>query len=393
MAKLSHRALQRQIQVAKIFAIPVRIDYRWFAIFILTAWVIASNILQGFFGIYNVGVATAWALSLVAAIMLFLSVFGHELAHALVARAEGIEIDEILLHPFGGLARLRHEPESPGAEFRIAIAGPAASFFFAICCFIAANLIASTGFYLGAAVVSMVAIGNFLLAVFNLFPGYPLDGGRVLRAALWWYTGQLANATRISVVGGKLIAWMLIVFGISIACLTLIGGHGWSALLMGVWSVVVGLFLLDAARAIASGMGPDKSRDTKSMAGLHTRISQSGEATLADAMGAPFAIEPEMTINHLVNVVLPTRKQTIFLVAENKRLHGLLSLEDIKTLPRVTWSHTKAREVMRPVEPDYFATSETLLVEAEVQMKRNGVGVLAVINRSGELIGFLERKK
>lgn len=399
IARIRHKVerfqhiLQRQIQVVKIFKIPVRIDYRWFVVFILTTWVFASNILQGFFGSYSVGVATAWGLSLLATTMLFLSVFGHELAHALVARTEGIEIDEILLHPFGGLARLRHEPESPGAEFRIAIAGPAASFLFALCGFVIASLIASTGFYPGAAVVTMVAIGNFLLAVFNLFPGYPLDGGRILRAALWWYTGRLENATRISAAGGKLIAWMLIVFGISVAGLSLVGGHGWSALLMGIWSVIVGLFLLDAARSVVTDLGFTGSRDTRDTT---TRVKRTGkelaELTLADAMRRSFAIEPEMTINHIVDIILPVHKQTVFPVVQNKRLYGLLSLADLKSLPREMWHRTSAREVMRLIDPTYFANSELLLADAEAQMKRNGIGALAVINQSGELVGFLEQK-
>src|SRR5229473_5115545 len=133
----------RRITIARIYGIPVRIDYRWFAVVALSIWLIASNLQSHVIQLGNVRLpplapATAWILGFITTAGLFLSVFGHELSHALMARAEDIEIEEIVLHPFGGLARLRSQPESPGAEFRIAIAGPAASFVFAILAFVVA---------------------------------------------------------------------------------------------------------------------------------------------------------------------------------------------------------------------------------------------------------------
>src|SRR4030081_3367874 len=134
---------KQKITVARVYGIPVRIDYRWFVVFALSVWLIASNLHTaplelGSMHLPPVASFTAWALGVITTAGLFLSVFGHELSHALMARAEGIEIEEIILHPFGGLARLRSQPESPGAEFRIAIAGPAASFVFAGLAFVGA---------------------------------------------------------------------------------------------------------------------------------------------------------------------------------------------------------------------------------------------------------------
>src|SRR6188474_1933933 len=132
---------RRTITVARIHGIPIRIDFRWFIVFFLSVWLIAVNLSHGGIWVMQgqllpVGVPAAWVLGIVTTVGLFLSVLGHELSHALMARAEGIDIDEIVLHPFGGLARLRNEPNSPGAEFRIAIAGPAASFVFAAISFL-----------------------------------------------------------------------------------------------------------------------------------------------------------------------------------------------------------------------------------------------------------------
>src|SRR3989442_6925053 len=149
---------KRQIMVARVYGIPVRIDYRWFLVFALSVVVIAANVRKhplqlGTMRLPPTGDVLAWALGITTTLALFLSVFGHELSHALMGRTEGIEIDEIVLHPFGGLARLRTQPESPRAEFRIAVAGPAASFIF--------SLIAFAGMWIAARLES-----NFALALF-----------------------------------------------------------------------------------------------------------------------------------------------------------------------------------------------------------------------------------
>src|SRR5438046_4329812 len=199
--------IKRQLTIARVYGIPVRIDYRWFGVVALSIWLIESNLQRHALQVGNVRLpphaqATAWLLGLITTAGLFLSVFGHELSHALMARAEGIEIEEIVLHPFGGLARLRSQPESPQAEFRIAVAGPAASFLFAVLAFLATKVASLGGYQSTVVVFFLVAAGNLLLAIFNLFPGYPLDGGRVLRALLWRRSGHIAEATRMAGIWG-----------------------------------------------------------------------------------------------------------------------------------------------------------------------------------------------
>src|SRR6266542_2464858 len=202
---------KRQIQVASVYGIPVRIDYRWFLVFALSVVVIAGNVRKypmqlGMLLLPPMSDPMAWTLGVATTLALFLSVFGHELSHALMGRTEGIEIEEIVLHPFGGLTRLRTQPENPRAEFRIAVAGPAASFVFALLAF-AATKVAALGGYVGTIVVFyFLAWGNLLLAVFNLLPGYPLDGGRVLRAILWRKNGNITQATRMAGICGVLVA-------------------------------------------------------------------------------------------------------------------------------------------------------------------------------------------
>jgi len=310
---------KRQITVAHIFGIPVRFDYRWFVVFFFSVWLIAMNLSRGgmWVGSYKllpVGGAAAWGLAVVTTVGLFLSVLGHELSHALMGRAEGIEIEEIVLHPFGGLARLRNEPESPRAEFRIAVAGPAASFLFAAVSFVLMLPAMMTGYTIAGGVLLLLCAGNLLLAIFNLFPGYPLDGGRVLRAILWRRTGDIKEATRLAGICGMLIAAILIIFGVYMAI-----APTFKAYFMGFWSVLVGLFLFDAAYSVVKHVGG--------------RVRN----VVSEAMSAPYSIEPDLLISNLINSVLPMHRQVAFPVALNKRLHGIVSLEDLKTLPRERW--------------------------------------------------------
>ncbi|HZI85344.1 MAG TPA: site-2 protease family protein [Pyrinomonadaceae bacterium] len=369
--------LKKSITVARVYGIPVRIDYRWFAVVALSVWLIASN-LQGNVQLGNVRLppldpAIAWLLGVITTAGLFLSVFGHELSHALMARAEGIEIDENVLHPFGGLARMRSAPENPRAEFRIAVAGPAASFLFAILAFAGAKIADSGGYMATAVVFFLIAGGNLLLAVFNLFPGYPLDGGRVLRAILWRRSGNITEATRLSGICGILIGGALILFGIYIMI-----APNWrptQPYFMGVWSILVGLFLLDTAAKLV-------------------RSAQSARlVTVGDAMSPAIAITPELTITQLIDDFLPLHRQTSFPVALDHQLHGILTLEDLKSLPRERWRLTRARDVMRPIAPRFFVEPSTTLDYARELMKRNGVGSLAVINNHGKLVGFLQSGK
>src|ERR1700738_2801083 len=162
---------KRQILVARVFGIPVHIDYRWFIVFALSVALIASNVrkhpLQLFaYHLPATGELMSWVLGIATTLGLFLSVFGHELSHALMSRTEGIDIEEIVLHPFGRLARLRTQPDSPGAEFRIAVAGPAASFIFALIGFGGMVLTAQVGFNAGTAFFFFIGAGNLLLAIF-----------------------------------------------------------------------------------------------------------------------------------------------------------------------------------------------------------------------------------
>lgn len=364
---------KRQILVARVYGIPVRIDYRWFIVFAMSVALIAANVRKhplqlGRVWLPPMGDFMAWTLGIVTTLALFVSVFGHELSHALMGRIEGIEIDEIVLHPFGGLARLRTQPESPGAEFRIAVAGPAASFIFAMIAFFGMWLAAQLGSNFALALFFFVGAGNLLLAVFNLFPGYPLDGGRVLRAIVWKRSGSIREATRIAGFCGQLMALVLIAFGIYMAI-----APTFRAYFMGLWSVMVGVFLLGAATNVVK--------------------SAREPATVRDAMTAPVALEPDLPISRFIDELLPMHRHETFPVAHRGKLLGILSLADLKKLPREQWRVRKARDVMRPVDSSMFVRTSATMAAARELMQRNGVGAVAVVSDPGELVGFLRTRR
>lgn len=354
---------KQQLTVTHIYEIPVRIDYRWFLVFIALTWFSAASIPDSLVENY----VAKFVFGASAIFVFFISILLHEFAHAFVAKREGIEVLEILLHPFGGLARLRREPDTPGAEFRIAIAGPVASFMIA---FVFLGLWAVTNLASKSILPPLFFILfllNLLLAVFNLFPGYPLDGGRVLRAFLWRRGTNLNDATILTGKFGQIIAVVLVIFGIVIILIS-------RDVFTGLWTILVGIFLYDAA------------------SGIIRQVNRFENLIVADVMELPVSVNPELSVMQFVDRILPLHRNTIFPVAQKRELYGFLLLEELKkNLPREKWHATKVRDVMRPVEEDYFVETDTSVVEAKELLRINGIGVLGVIDTEGNFVGFLQR--
>ena len=229
---------KRQILLAHVSRIPVRIDFRWLFVFALMTWLTANRIQP-----LTENYPTSFIFGILTTIVLFASIFLHEFAHAVFARREGIEVLEIVLHPFGGLTRLGREPDTPQAEFRIAVAGPLASFVLAILFLGLTILFNSADTNILRDIFFYLCLLNFLLGIFNLFPGYPLDGGRVLRAFLWRRGKDLNEATILTGRFGQIIAVVLIGFGVF---LVIVNGD----IFNGFWAGLVGFFLYDSAKSI-----------------------------------------------------------------------------------------------------------------------------------------------
>lgn len=355
--------LKRQTVLAKVSGIPVRADFRWFLVLALMSAITAGSI-----NARVENLAGSLLLGLITTLVFFLSIFLHELAHALAARMEDLEVVEIVLHPFGGLTRFRHEPRTPRAEFRIAVAGPAASFLLTLAfvgLMAAAN---SAGLDILALLLFLLALSNFLLAVFNLFPGYPLDGGRVLRAYLWRTGRDLNEATVLTGRVGQAIGIGLIVLGLSFVVLR-------GEFFTGGWSVLVGFFLFDSAR------------------GIIREVEAAEKLLVDDVMLLPVAVSPEANLLYFIDHVLPLHRRTVFPVARERQLFGMLLLEDMKRVRREDWGNTLVRDVMRAVETDHFVETRTPLAEARELMSSNGIGAVGVVDGSGRLVGFLQSGK
>jgi Zn-dependent protease len=254
------------IQLFRVRGIPVRIDAGWLVIFALVTWSLAA----GYFphALPARSSATYWIQAVAAAVLLFASVFLHELSHALAARDQGVRVGGITLHIFGGVSQLDAEPPTPRAELLIAVVGPLTSFAIAGLCLAADRFVGGpAGFH---ALASYLVAINLMVGLFNLVPGFPLDGGRVLRATLWWWTGRLAHATRIASGIGLAVALLLIALGGLRAVMGDVVG--------GVWLLLIGLFLQQAARsswdlvAVRTRLEPLRVHEIMTRAPLNTDL-------------------------------------------------------------------------------------------------------------------------
>jgi Zn-dependent protease len=237
------------LQIFRVAGIPVQIDFSWLLVFALIAWSLAA----GYFPrvLPELSAGAAWLNAVAAAALLFLSVFLHELFHALVALQQGVRVSGIRLHMFGGVSELRSEPPSPRAEFLITIVGPLVSFVIAALCYSLGRAVAGVPW--AAALTGYLAAVNLIVGLFNLAPGFPLDGGRLLRAMLWWWSGRLGWATRWASRVGVLFAVLLAALGLARA----LGGE----MLAGLWFIVIGLVLLQAASSSLAMARDHERRD------------------------------------------------------------------------------------------------------------------------------------
>lgn len=351
--------IRRSVELVRVSGIPVRADQRWFVVLVLMTGITAASI-NAQVGNWGASVGLGAA----ATVVFFASIFLHELAHAVTARLERLEVIEIILHPFGGLTRFAHEPQTPRAEFRIAIAGPAASFVLTVVFALLMTVANAAELDILRDLLFLLALANFLLAVFNLFPGYPLDGGRVLRAYLWRNGKDLNEATILTGRCGQVI-------GVGLVALGLFFAVGRGQFFTGFWAMLTGFFLFDSARGI--------------IAAVHA----AGHKTVDDVMLLPAVVRPDISLQEFIDHLLPMNRQAAFPVAVDKQLYGILKLQDMKSVPSEDRRRVTVRDTMRAVTADMFVEVGTPLAEARELMRDNGVGAVGVIDHEGKLVGFI----
>ena len=354
--------------LGRVFGIPIFAHYSWLPVFPFYAWAIASGLLPR--QAPGLSVLQYWTLGVLTTMLLFVSVLVHELAHATMARAEGLGTGNITLYMFGGLASLNGQPAQPSSEFKIAVVGPAASFLIGTIFFLAVEVfLRGTPHRAIGQVLRHLGLVNWFLAGFNILPGLPLDGGRVLRALLWSRNKNFRAATQQAIRSGLMIALTLI--GAGIYSFIMVPDYG----ITGLWMMIVGLMI-----ALMLGTTEGRSRGV-------WRVKR---GTVEDVMNRDVVqIPPEMKITDFIDKVLNNNHHTSFPVVQERRLHGMLLLDELKQVPNEEWSRLEAREVMRPVDGSMFIKASTPIPEAKSILSNNELGRAVVLDSNGLIVGYV----
>lgn len=320
------------IRVGRIGGIQITVDYSWFIIFALFVFLLAGTYLPTLVP----RVSTGWyiGVAVITSLLFFSSVLFHELSHSLVARRNGIPINKITLFLFGGMAQMEDEPNTPWDEFKMAIAGPAASLllgFVFLGLAAASRVVAELSPTMALIYYALFYLGfiNFVLAIFNLLPGFPMDGGRVFRAALWRITGNLRRATYIASITGQTFGWVFILLGVGSLIFPPLRAFA------SIWLALIGWFLVSAAR---SSYQQVVMRDTLS----HVPITEVMNTDIE-------AVDPNISVERLVTDYFLRESAATLPVEENGRLLGMVSVDDVRAVPRERWASTLVREILPPV--------------------------------------------
>ncbi|MBI3455414.1 MAG: site-2 protease family protein [Candidatus Rokubacteria bacterium] len=353
------------VTLFRVWGIPVRVHVSWLVIFGLIAW----SLSVGYFPrvLPDLPLVAYWANGLLAALLLFVSVFLHELSHSVAARRYGIPVSGITLHVFGGVSQLEREPGRPGVEAVVAIVGPLTSLM------IAAVVAAADALWApppaAAAVMRYLVLVNVVVGVFNLVPGFPLDGGRLLRAVLWKWKGNLRWATQMASRVGSAVAFLLMGLGIVRA----LAGE----FLGGLWFVLIGVFLRQAAEGsyqqlvVRRALAPLAVRDVMTREVVH--------------------VPPGLSVAQVVHDFFWQHHVSSFPVLDGPQVVGILSIHQLKALPQERWAETPVREIMLPVTEPLIAAPGDRLWQAFEKLSQNGLGRLAVVE-NGALVGYLSLK-
>lgn len=372
-------------RVGRIFGINIRIDWSWLFIFFLVIWNLGTV-----FGQFHPdwGMGMRWSMAVIAALLFFTSVVAHELAHSLVAKGRGVPIRSITLFMFGGVSNIQRHPDSPRAEFLMAILGPITSLVIGGALLWIAGAGAGP---LGGLADPAHAIGqlsplstlllwlgsvNVTLGIFNLIPGFPLDGGRVLRSALWAATDSLRRATRWASWVGQAIAWLMIVAGIAMTFGARIPFFG-TGLGSGLWLSFIGWFL--------------NSASAQSYRKVVVQDILGGVPVARMMRSNPPTVSSNISVSSVVHDHIIGTDDHAFPVLDDGRLAGIVTLEDVRGVSRDAWATTTIREIMTPADQLTVVTPEEDAAEALNKLMQRDVRQLPVMH-DGELAGLLRRR-
>ncbi len=355
--------IQSNWRIGSLFGIPFFIDPSWFFILALVTLLKAGNFDPSFQSI------SAWSLGLVMALLLFASVLLHELGHSLVARSQGIKVNSITLFIFGGVAAIDRESQTPGDAFQVAIAGPGVSLcLFGLFYGLTQALPGSTLGYLVAVDLARI---NLVLALFNLIPGLPLDGGQVLKAAIWKLTGNRLQGVRWAAQAGKLIGSLAIAVSVGLALLTGV----WTVL----WLALIGSFVYRNANA-------------------YDRLTILQEALLelqaSDAMTRDFRVlDATMSLRSFADEYILADIQTNkpYYAASEGRYRGLVKIQDLQTIERSRWEMESLESLVHPLSEIATVEEKTPLIDVINTLETCQLKHLTVLSPAGAIAGVIDR--
>ena len=357
--------MRSQIKLGRIFGIEIGLHYSWFLIALLIVFSLysqfhTSNPEWGSGVIVSLAVATA--------ILFFVSLLLHELAHSIVATANGLPVKEITLFALGGVSQIEKNPTSAKLEFWMAFVGPLTSAVIGGICLVAARVFGGASSSPWMAMLLWLGYINLSLAVFNLIPGYPLDGGRVLRAIIWWNSGDADGSTRAAAKVGQAVAFAFIAFGI----FRFFGGAGFG----GLWIAFIGWFLLQAARESYVQVGLAHALEGVRVADIMTQ-----DCPMVDG---------SLNLQNFVEQELLRTGRRCYTVVEKGELTGLITPHEIKQIDRARWPYMTLRDVMRPIRDVRSVAPDASLKSALEVMSREDVNQLPVVS-NGHLDGMVSR--
>jgi Zn-dependent protease/CBS domain-containing protein len=358
--------MQGSLTIGRVFGISIGLHYSWFIVFGLLVWSLSSGYFPMEHPHWSVGVN--WTVGAVSTLLLFGSVLVHELSHSLVAKAKGMPVKSITLFIFGGVSNLREEPDTAPNEFLIAIVGPASSVGLAIF-FALVWLISQPVSPVVSAIANYLAYINAALAAFNLVPGFPLDGGRVLRSLVWWIKKDLVVATEVASRAGRAVAYLLIFAGF----LTALSGN-WTN---GLWLLFIGWFLSNAAESTQRQV---MLQDILRAVPIDRLITREFDV-----------VEPDLTLESLVHDHVLRHHWREFPVESHGRLVGIITLTDLKAVPRDQWSLTSVREAMTKAEDLKTVSFRDDGLVAFKRLAESNVNQLLVVD-GGTVIGLVNRE-
>lgn len=351
-------------KIGRLFGIEVDVHLSWFIILIVFVWSLATTL---FPETYHWSKATTWTVAIVAALLLFASVIVHELGHSLVARKQGIAVKNITLFVLGGVSSIEKEASSPGREAILAGIGPLVSLMIGVLALLLAFVPGMP--QTAHAVLAYVGYMNVLLAVFNLLPGFPLDGGRVLRAVLWARSGDFERATRGAARAGYVLGYALIALGVFTAVSVNV--------LAGVWAGFTGWILVQAAQA--------------SYAQIVAQQQLAGVTAGSIATPVHVWVPPMVTLEAAANdYFLTSHARCLPVQGADEDFDGIVCLSDLQHTPRSQWSHDRVADVMTPHDRVVTLASDAPAAEALRLMAERNINQVAVID-GDRLVGFVDR--